>query len=488
MPRKPITYQEFVEEAMNMKFHKDSTGKHRYIYCLASFVNTITPMKILCLTCMVIFNQTPQNHTKRHKGCKECTGKIKTTEQFIKKAKCMNKHKDEKGNHRYSYDKTVFKKANEKVIIFCKTCSNNFFVSPIMFIRKGRGCQKCTMIQKVTNQEQFMQKVLNMDVHKTKSGEHKYDYTNAIFTHSRGLVIIFCKCCSKNFNIMAYYHLRGRGCFDCGHKQVTTKTFIEKSMKILKHKDSEGNHNYLYDKVVFKSWNDKVTIFCKGCNKYIQNSPRGHLKGRGCFDCFGPGKKNLAYFIKKSISVHLDENGNYKYGYDKAIYVDAQTNVTLTCLKCDTDFECNPIKHYNGSGCPVCILSKGEEAILRYLNKNHIPYERQKRFSNCKDKKTLPFDFEIAGKYLIEFDGEQHFKDVNFFPGFESRKKRDEIKDIWCNNNQKYLLRISYRQMRKIKIIMDKFLEVANTNAADYLYCSNDIDYKDRSKFLKINL
>jgi hypothetical protein len=49
------------------------------------------------------------------------------------------------------------------------------------------------------------------------------------------------------------------------------------------------------------------------------------------------------------------------------------------------------------------------------LTENNIPFEREKRFASCKDKTYLPFDFFVDNKYLIEFDGMQHFEEISFF-------------------------------------------------------------------------
>jgi len=54
-------------------------------------------------------------------------------------------------------------------------------------------------------------------------------------------------------------------------------------------------------------------------------------------------------------------------------------------------------------------ISKGNEKIKQLLFSNNIPFEIEKKFKTCKDKTLLPFDFYINNKYLIEFDGIQHF-------------------------------------------------------------------------------
>lgn len=50
-------------------------------------------------------------------------------------------------------------------------------------------------------------------------------------------------------------------------------------------------------------------------------------------------------------------------------------------------------------------ISKGNEKIKNILLEAKIPFEIEKKFKTCKDKKELPFDFYVNNTYLIEFDG-----------------------------------------------------------------------------------
>lgn len=80
-----------------------------------------------------------------------------------------------------------------------------------------------------------------------------------------------------------------------------------------------------------------------------------------------PKKQTLEEFIKKSNIAH-----NFKYNYDKSIYINKQTKVIVTCPE-HGDFEVTPGAHYIlKSGCPECakisrskIKSKGLEKFLK---------------------------------------------------------------------------------------------------------------------------
>lgn len=58
-------------------------------------------------------------------------------------------------------------------------------------------------------------------------------------------------------------------------------------------------------------------------------------------------------------------------------------------------------------------------------------------------------------KYLIEFDGIQHFQSVNYFggeDGFIKTQKRDAFKNQWCKDNNIPLIRIPYTHLKDICI------------------------------------
>ena len=88
-------------------------------------------------------------------------------------------------------------------------------------------------------------------------------------------------------------------------------------------------------------------------------------------------------------------------------------------------------------------ISRGNTKISELLDEANIDYEIEKKFETCKDKKELPFDFFINNQYLIEYDGEQHFKKDNIFD-YEYTHNHDLIKSQWCKENNIPLIRIPY--------------------------------------------
>lgn len=77
----------------------------------------------------------------------------------------------------------------------------------------------------------------------------------------------------------------------------------------------------------------------------------------------------------------------------------------------------------------------------------------------CKKKRTLPFDFAVFEngeiKFMIEYNGKQHYESVDFFggkAGYEDRVEKDNIKKDFCLKKNIPLLIIDYNENIEEKI------------------------------------
>lgn len=103
---------------------------------------------------------------------------------------------------------------------------------------------------------------------------------------------------------------------------------------------------------------------------------------------------------------------------------------------------------------PRSSMSLGETKVKNILRDLKIDFLAQHRFPNCKNIHTLPFDFYLPEyRTCIEYDGQQHYMPVARFGGeetFELNKLRDEIKDRFCKENKIKLIRIPYKDYKKL--------------------------------------
>ena len=290
----------------------------------------------------------------------------------------------------------------------------------------------------------------------------KYGYFLVNFKNSKTKVEIYCNKCLKSFWQRPECHMIGQGCPDCGliesenKRRRTNADFINDAHKI------HVVGRYGYELVDYIQCEVEVDIKCNACGVIFKQTPHAHLSGDGCSKCsyINNGlncRKPPSQFISEAIELHGD-----KFGYSLVKYNGQSVDVDIICNSCLTTFKQTPKSHLLGGGCPNCKSSRGESRIRQFLIKNNIEYIYNKSFGDCKNPITnrrLRFDFYISShNLLIEFDGRQHFVEVSE-EGFKREplvdiQYRDNIKNEYAKSNNIKLLRIPYRDIRKIPEIL----------------------------------
>ena len=130
MENKRKTTPTFIEEVRAL--HGD-----KYDYSEVEYINTHTPVKIMCKQCGVVFLQEPSSHLTGH-GCPKCskrqTHKRVNQEMFIAKARAVHGDK-------YDYSKTDYQNMGSKVLIVCPR-HGEFWQRAQSHIL-GNGCPEC---------------------------------------------------------------------------------------------------------------------------------------------------------------------------------------------------------------------------------------------------------------------------------------------------------------------------------------------------------
>ena len=234
-------------------------------------------------------------------------------------------------------------------------------------------------------------------------------------------------------------------------KKLTTIEFIERAIKI------HGN-KYDYSKVNYISAQTKIKIVCPEHGIFMQ-IPNSHLSNRGCSRCSEKHKPLKEEFIEKAKKIH-----GKKYDYSLVNYINNKVNIKIICPEHGV-FEQTPNRHLAGCNCPVCkIRSKDEIIISNWLTENNIHYEIQKTFSGCKNVSLLKYDFYLPNeKILIECDGEQHYREVEYWggkEGFNYRRMNDKIKTEFAINNNLNLLRIPYTERKNLSEVLKNNINI----------------------------
>ena len=133
----------------------------------------------------------------------------------------------------------------------------------------------------------------------------------------------------------------------------------------------------------------------------------------------------------------------------------SKTMYKCKCLNCggETTATANALVSNTKKSCG-CIVSSGEMSIRQWLNDNKIKYATQFYFTDLyltSPQWPLLFDFAILNEedemlFLIEYQGEQHYKEVdkNGIFGKQQREVTDKMKKDYCYAHNIRLFEIRY--------------------------------------------
>lgn len=226
-----------------------------------------------------------------------------------------------------------------------------------------------------------------------------------------------------------------------------------------------------------------ISCTCTKHNYTSLRTPQNIISGQGCKFC---GIEKLSSAMTNSIEKARGMIRSVRDDVDIVEYNGYGSICKFVCNEHHLEFEdyfCRIVNMYGG--CEKCKKRTKEDAVFEELCKFGYTIERQKRFDDCRDKSTLPFDFYIRElNTLVEYDGKQHFEPRNFGGISDERanenfiitKTHDLIKNSYCDSHGIHLIRIPYTEdkniysylLREIKIIK----EMENVDSASSLLSS----------------
>lgn len=194
------------------------------------------------------------------------------------------------------------------------------------------------------------------------------------------------------------------------------------------------------------------TTTCGKCNYYKEKLQQG-------------GRKSYLDLTNQKFGklTALKPIGSYNYG-----------GIKWLC-QCDCGnlhyVEASNLKNGKVQSCG-CLVSKGEQRIQKFLNENGVIYKTQFTPSGFKYENGYNpfFDFAVFDennnlKFLLEYQGEQHYKYYNNKntwnnkENFEKNQKRDNEKKKMCEINNIKLYEISYLDFDKIENLLYNILQ-----------------------------
>ena len=303
---------------------------------------------------------------------------------------------------------------------------------------KGHGCPQC-----------HKEKIYNA---RAKSNE---DYINELKTKNPTIIpiekyvnvhtAILHKCLLHNieWETSPSVVLNGSGCPQCW-KERLSKNKIKTHEQYVKDLAEIDPDIIVLEKYI-KS-DIKILHRCLIHNEEWYEYPSHILLGEKCPIC--SKEKRIDALTKKHevYEKELKDKGIKLIPLEK--YQKEKIKILHKCSICGFEWKIKPENVLYGKGCPNCNRSKGENKIKQWLIEHNIIFEPQKRFNNCKDVFSLPFDFYLPTvNKCIEYDGRQHFQATDYFggqKGLEYIQRHDRIKNEYCENNNIPLLRIPY--------------------------------------------
>jgi hypothetical protein len=282
---------------------------------------------------------------------------------------------------------------------------------------------------------------------------NKFDYSEFVYEGSKSKATIICNNCGEKFS-QWLCHLKY--CPNCeGRYKKFNSNFI-----IAQIKEKFGD-TYGFDKFIWAGSKTPVILKCQK-HGYFEQRVNSLLADITPYCCSNKQPWTTEKFINESQKIH-----GQLYDYTKTVYKNCRTKVIIICSK-HGYFLQSPTNHLHmKTGCPICSASKGERIIEKWLQKKLLTYFRQYRFENCRYKNPLVFDFAIMDndgvQWLIEFQGEQHYRPIDWSGKlsekeknkiFDTDKKRDQIKNQYCQENNLKLLLIPYWDEKNINKIL----------------------------------
>lgn len=256
--------------------------------------------------------------------------------------------------------------------------------------------------------------------------------------------------CGHEWEVVATRITKNYGCPTCGRyagglKRRLTQEEVDNRVYSLE----KGNYTFLNP---YEHSQKRVPVRHNECGGSYYTTYSDFFHGYRCPHCsrtYKPTSEEFRNKVKDVSGGKFDVEGEY---------VNNKTKIPIRHIKCGRVFLTRPGDFLNRVSCKHCKMSRGEESVADALDDLGILYEREKLIGG-----RLRADFFLPEyEAYIEYDGEQHFRPIEFWGGeeaFKEVKYRDEVKNIYWKLLGFPYLRISYREYGHISSIIGEFKE-----------------------------
>lgn len=408
--------------------------------------------------------------------CNLCRGKVKITgEEFNQEVKKLCKDRYRNPDEFVFIDRYAGTGVKLRVIHNIKGCGAVARVKPNNF-KRGYQCQECKGVNKLSIQEERFKEKLK-DYCERKFGNIG-EYTLEEGFKGRAKAITFkhnAYNCGREYKVSPRRILEGAECPTCTGRvvpmQKTHKDFLEE-VKDSNKRYGRGEEEYVFIED-YKGSVIKIKVEHTTCGCIYKVAPNRFLQGVGCPKCYGTPRRTNKEFTEEVKRLNKERHGVE----DEYVFLEEyETRHTKIKVRhniegCQHEYGVRPSdfmrKGKRYTGCPSCRQSKGELRVDKELKELGVEYGIQhKLLKNPETGAWLTTDFVLYVdkkiRMVIEYDGEQHYRAYNIFggeEGYRATKKRDRLKNKYCEENGIPILRIPYWEFNNIDNVLKDFLE-----------------------------
>lgn len=423
------------------------------------FISYSEKLKFKCSCGNIFFKSFSAFKKQNGKQCRECGIKIRSEKSKLKKEDVKKEMHESGLNLIGDYVNNV-----TPMLVSCSNGHN--YYTTLASYRAGKQCPECT---KFKHSVEEISNFFNID---------GYKMAIPLIEPIGCSDLIDIICPNGHIFSMDYHHFKaGNRCKYCVDKSKGGKQNT-KTIDIFKKElyDLVGDE-YIYIDGYTKA-SSKAILYHSICGNYIEILPSKFLKGKRCKYCQHQSfRKTIDEFKQEVFDIYSDE---YSVLGD---YLKNDIPISIKHNVCGNIFNIRPSNLLLGGGCAKCSCkSRKEETIKRFLIKINLEFDREVRFTGCKDKRELPFDFLVklpnGYKFLIEYQGQQHYGPVSFTGGiisqkeinqYEYIKRHDEIKYNYCLENNIDLLIIPYWEFKNYRNMILKEIAKINPDTLEVL-------------------
>lgn len=337
------------------------------------------------------------------------------------------------------------------------------------------------------------------------------------YINSRTPIRMFHLVCKRGYNVLPSGFLHGNRCPLC--KRGTSNNMTQKQFEKRISELTDGE--YIVDGQ-YRDTATPVRMYHKNCGNYIKIRPNDFIsRGRRCSICNGGVLKDYNSLVecineylgndyriitkpdkyvnsksyieikhlicgkvytttRNSITsghkcIHCQHHSylkspeEYKEEFNEVAkgdyillsdYTKSKEKVLVKSLICGHTFRVPAVKFLSGTRCTKCGKSSGEVRINNFLLKHNLLFTREKSLSINGVRHRIDF-YLPEYKKIVEFDGIQHFKPIEYFGGkqeLRNRQERDKAKNDYFKGIGYKVIRIPYTDIDNVdSILLDEF-------------------------------